>query len=165
LALRISNDLATGGARSITESLEGDGERRRVDQACVVIVLDAHRRAITRRGEPGGIRNLATPVGLKPAMGDQPRVVFKRLEALLDPSFERRSIGTTREIDLVRNRSRQDQMNVRIHETRKDPSVSNVDRGAAVWLEGSGGFDGGDSSAIASKVDDPTSHAAVPDGQ
>jgi len=54
---------------------------------------------------------------------------------------------------------------VRIHETRKDPSVSSIDRGAAVRLEGSGGFDGGDSSVEASKVDDPTSHAAVSDGQ
>jgi hypothetical protein len=165
LALRISNDLATGGARSITESVEGDGERRRVDQARMMIVLDADRRAIARHCEPGGIRNLAAPVGFEPSMSDQPFSILEGFEALLDSCLERRSIGTTGEVDLARGYSCHDQMNVGVYESGKYKPAPSVDGGTAVRLEVSGGFDPDDPAAVASKVDDPTAHATVPDRQ
>ena len=98
-------------------------------------------------------------------MADQPLVVPKRLKALFDPSFERRSIGTTLEIDLARNRSGQDQMNVGIHETRKDPSVSSIDRWSVVPRKGTGGFDRRDPASFTSNIDLPPVDAAVSDRQ
>ena len=130
-------------------------EHRVVDQHRVVIVLEADDRSVAARLEPRTIGKAAAPVGLQPAVTEEPRVGAVGGERRGPFGESTLEVGPTRapgEIDLFHRGGGEHEVQMGVDESREEGSavafedLTGLDRRAAR-------LDRGDAAAGASDVD------------